>query len=589
MNRFDITDICIRENRIEYEYTISGEWKKYFDESVRFWVEYDQDITGIPLGLAAVPLISNVIVLAAIFHAKITTPYIDQAFYEAVPEFMTGFVNMYPQIDFQYEDIIEYEKMERDVKPEGAEENTMLYFSGGVDAYTSLIRHEKENLILLTVCGADTWYSNKKGFEEIMRKNKEIAKLHNLRLVSLVSTLRKFINEKEIYEYINPLINDNFWHGFQHGIGMFGLVAGYVYLFHPNRIYFASSYSEKDDEKVPCGSDPTVDNYVRIGEAAIVHDGYELSRQDKVAQLCKYKEVQKKPIKLRVCYRSAVGENCCECEKCVRTIFSILAEGYRPVDFGFDYDEKEFWHRFIGILKRISNNPHNVLSMYGDSVEKFKKCYRIEELPDEMKVFWKADLSELLAFCQVPEEKTGNDFLVKNDTPGGVSLKNEYNEFCLQNNKTIFNVMCKEAMTKYEVHPAQNTEYWIGNHGFVLDPSADTEVKGGEIHILPGKKETVQINGWAADFIQGKPLADLFVKAGRKYYPLSYGMANPNLGKRFGKPELSDICFRGTLPMDVMKKTNTISFVMVGYDEGTCYRYPEIKYHVIIEKQEKNK
>lgn len=586
MNKFEITGIYVRGKRIEYDYVITGEWKKYFDESVRFWVEYDQDISGIPLGLAAIPLISNVIVLASIFHAKIITPVVDQAFYEAVPEFMKGFADMYPNIDFRYQGVIESLKTEKFYR-EGLESNTLLYFSGGVDAYTSLIRHEKENLILLTVCGADTWYSNQKGFDEIMRKNTEIAALHGLRLVSCISTLRKFINEKEIYRYINPLINDNFWHGFQHGVGMFGLAAGYVYLCGVSRIYFASSYSAKDENKTCCASDPTIDDFVRIGHARIVHDGYEMSRQDKVAQICEYSKREGKKIKLRVCYRSAEGKNCCECEKCIRTMFGILVEGYDPTEFGFDdYDPKQFYHRFIRTLIRVSPNIENTISMYGGAIEKFKKHMRYEELSNEMKVVYQADFRELLAFCSVLANANKEKIEEKRE-PATTSVENEYTRYLRRNHPEVYQVMCRKVMSQYEMRPAQQSEEWIGNHGFVLDPSDGVEVSGNEIRIsMPQNKDMFLLNGWAADFVEGQPLADLFVQIGKEYFPMLYGLENLNLAKRFRNPRLSKICFRASIPVNVLKKAKnkTISFVMVGFQDGLCYRYPELKYKIFIKK-----
>lgn len=583
MNKFEITGIYVRGKRIEYDYVITGEWKKYFDESVRFWVEYDQDISGIPLGLASIPLISNVIVLASMFHAKIITPVVDQAFYEAVPEFMKGFEDMYPKIDFRYQGVIESTKIEK-FDNEEKESNTLLYFSGGVDAYNSLIRHEKENLILLTVCGADTWYSNQKGFDEIMRKNTEIATLHNLRLVSCISTLRKFINEKEIYSYINPLINDNFWHGVQHGIGMFGLAAGYVYLRGVSRIYFASTYSAKDEKKLSCGSDPTIDDFVRIGHARIFHDGYEMSRQDKVAQICEYSKREGKKIKLRVCYRSAEGKNCCECEKCIRTIFGILVEGCDPAEFGFDdYNAKEFNHRFIRNLIGVSASTHNA-SLYKEAVEKFKKHTRYEELSDEMKVIYQADFRELLAFCSVLANANKEKI---EEQPVTTSVENEYSRYLRMNYPEGYQVMCRKAMSKYEVRSAQESEEWIGNHGFMLDPSDGVEVSGNEIRIsMPQSKDMFLLNGWAADFVEGQPLADLFVQIGREYYPMVYGLENLNLAKRFHNPRLSNICFRASIPANVLKKVKnkTISFVMVGFKDGLCYRYPELKYKILIQK-----
>ena len=398
MNTFIIKDIIIDKNRIDYEYVIEGEWKKYFSSTDMFWVEYSKDIEGMPKALAAVPLISNIIVLASIFDARIYVPYLDEDFYFSIRQFMNGFAHMYPMLQFNYEDVIVCEQIidtkKYNIKKE--ENKALLYFSGGVDAYTSLIRHEQEDLILLTVCGADTWYNNKIGFREIIRNNEEIANLHKLQIVSCISTLRKFINEKELYDYLYPLINDNFWHGFQHGIGMFGLSAGYVYLFDIKKIYFASSFCEKD-ENYTCGSDPSIDNYVRIGSSEVCHDGFELSRQDKVASLCKYSKVNGRKLYLRVCYSSAIGVNCCECEKCVRTMLAILAEGYDPREFGFEqFDIHKIFSRLMIALKNFSEVPDIAYAIYGEIISKLINIYSYEESPNELKIFYSGNFKDIM-------------------------------------------------------------------------------------------------------------------------------------------------------------------------------------------------
>lgn len=173
MNTLEIKEILTKNNRIEYVYEVTGEWKRYFNEQ-KFFVEYQEDISGISKGLAAIPLISNVLPLAALFEAKIYTPVIDRDFYESIPRFMKGYYEMWKgiseQFHFVYDNILVAEIVEKNVIAFEEDAPSMLYFSGGVDAYTSLIRHETERVILLTVCGADTYYNNTKGLETILKK-----------------------------------------------------------------------------------------------------------------------------------------------------------------------------------------------------------------------------------------------------------------------------------------------------------------------------------------------------------------------------------------------------------------------------------
>lgn len=154
MNTFEIREILVEGKRIEYVYEVTGEWKRYFSDQ-NFFVEYQEDICGLSKSLAVIPLVSSVLPLAALFGAKIYTPVIDRDFYESIPNFMKGYYEMWrgksEEFHFVYEDILQAEAAEENVIAFEEDAPSMLYFSGGVDAYSSLIRHESEKIILLTV------------------------------------------------------------------------------------------------------------------------------------------------------------------------------------------------------------------------------------------------------------------------------------------------------------------------------------------------------------------------------------------------------------------------------------------------------
>lgn len=74
----------------------------------------------------------------------------------------------------------------------------------------------------------------------------------------------------------------------------------------------------------------------------IIHDGFEMTRMEKVKNICEFSEKQNKKIILRVCCTEREEEtNCCKCEKCYRTIGEIIACKRNPRTFGFDITDKE--------------------------------------------------------------------------------------------------------------------------------------------------------------------------------------------------------------------------------------------------------
>ena len=80
------------------------------------------------------------------------------------------------------------------------------------------------------------------------------------------------------------------------------------------------------------------------------------------------------PVKLRVCWESRGGENCCHCEKCYRTILGLIAEGADPNDYGFIWnsdsvkkckrDMKDriviYEYDYYPIQKRMIENRENI-------------------------------------------------------------------------------------------------------------------------------------------------------------------------------------------------------------------------------------
>lgn len=585
MNKFVIKSVIIDKNRIDYEYDIEGDWRKYFNLTTKFMVEYSENIEGIPAGLACVPIVSNVLLLATLFHAKIYVPALDLEFYNSIPDFMNGFTKMYPQIAFYFKDCIICDNLvdSKNGSLEHGGSKSLLYFSGGVDAYTSLIRHENEELVLFTVCGADTWYNNVSGFENILEKNKKIAKLHNLSIVSCISNFRKFVNETEITNYIYPLINDNFWHGFQHGLGMFGLSAGYVYLFDLKKIYFASSFCE-GDKNYTCGSDPSIDNFVHIGSSKIYHDGFELSRQNKIISLCDYVKKHNQAIKLRVCYSSSTGENCCTCEKCVRTMLGFISEGSNPSEFGFDqYDPSTLYPNLINALIELSHVPEIATALYGQIIANYIARYSYDECPKEMKAFYHTSFRDILDMLSAITPKEHADTTVSLTQVQAVDKSNSYYKHYIISNEKIYREFSRFVFRHSELHPQQIKDEWIGNHGFFLDSNQYVSKEDGHL-ILDLSRNYITFEGWAADFMNQIPLADVIVKIKNKYYSLNYGLENIHLAKRFQNTQLSNIVFSAEIPTHILKNmTNkTISFFMIGFKDDTIYRFPEIKYKVSI-------
>ena len=108
-----------------------------------------------------------------------------------------------------------------------------------------------------------------------------------------------------------------------------------AYEFNVSKIYIASSFTLGQFD-IGC-SDPRTDMALKCAGMSVVHDGYEISRQQKVEYLVSVQKSLGKEIPLRVC--SFNTTNCCMCEKCLRTMLEIMAENGKIENFGFHLNE----------------------------------------------------------------------------------------------------------------------------------------------------------------------------------------------------------------------------------------------------------
>lgn len=168
---------------------------------------------------------------------------------------------------------------------------------------------------------------------------------------------------------VNPS-GDSWWHGFQHGIGLIGHGAPIAHQFGLKDLYIASTFTIKEKGKVTCASDPSIDNHVRFLGTTVHHDQYEYTRQEKVAHIVEYAKQTRRHIDLRVCWITAGGENCCRCEKCLRTMFEIFAEGADPHDFGFKFAKRELYKSKWRILVHFNSI---ILPLWQDIQDRMKE------------------------------------------------------------------------------------------------------------------------------------------------------------------------------------------------------------------------
>jgi len=179
------------------------------------------------------------------------------------------------------------------------------FFSGGVDSYYSVLRHQEEITTLILVHGFDIELENVALRQRVTAMIREAAERLGKHLIEIETNLRDFCDA-----YAN-------WPTHQFGAAL----AAVAMMLAPQlrKVYFPASLSYRD--LTPCGSHPLIDPLWSTEEMEVILDGLAVTRLQKVARVASSEVAMKS---LRVCWENPEGAyNCCKCEKCLRTMIEL--------------------------------------------------------------------------------------------------------------------------------------------------------------------------------------------------------------------------------------------------------------------------
>ena len=355
MDYLNLDRIIVKNNIIKYVFSYSNGISKFFSGKP-FFIEYPELIDNVPESILAIPFVCNVLPIIWLTDSILEIDEIDKSFYESIPEFEQGYIDMYPNVRFGGE--IRVKKIiDNSYSDTG---KSAMFYSGGLDSASTLVSHFDEKPDLLSVWGSDIRFDNESGWKIVHAAINEAAERFKLKEAVFRSTFREFDNEGKLHEEFLNVLGDGWWHGIKHSLALLGHVAPYTFIHKITKMYIASTLC-KDYGFATCASVPEVDNRVEFSSCKVFHDGYKFSRQDKANNVVSFCNSNNTFINLHVCWISQTGSNCCMCEKCYRTIANLWAEGGEFKKFGFDCGEQE--------LKMIPNcisklSPEAKMQMY---------------------------------------------------------------------------------------------------------------------------------------------------------------------------------------------------------------------------------
>ncbi len=391
MNKIILDQIVVKQNRVDYFFSIQGNLQKYFKKSNHMFLEYNHDLSEIPNSILAIPFVSNVIPLIWITDSSLVVDELDKSFYDCLTKVKAAYQTMFPNVPFQGSLVVNRIE-EHSYTPE---REAASFFSGGLDALTTYIRIKDKKPLLITEYG---WHENEAQKSDVWESDKEntisFAKQNGLDSILIQSNYGTFIIASNIDYEFHKKLGDSWWHGLHHGLAIISAAIPIAFKFKIECLYIASSNSPL--YQVACASDPTVDNEIQFASSKVFHDAYELTRQDKVKVVVDHYSVSKESVSIRVCFKNK--ENCCNCEKCLRTILGIVAEGKDPLDYGFNIPYPFSPHLKSFLEREIKSFTHTFIAIYWKLIQQ-----RMRE--NEDKVIFKDLLEWFLDYDFAAERK----------------------------------------------------------------------------------------------------------------------------------------------------------------------------------------
>lgn len=311
--------------RVDYHYSVSGKAKRFIEGAENYYIEYPVDVSGCPLSLLTIPFVSNFEPIGWFAGFDIHVPEIDTDFLQCRLRYREWFAKMYPAQDF-----VNSVKAERVVSNVIKGQETLMLYSGGMDAATTLARNFNKLITLILVRGADVDVNDNVQWTQLSNHVASQALTKNRRVLVVTTNARKFYNN-----YVDARLLMGWWGRVQHGGSLLGTLAPLNYVLNAPINIISSSY----DIPMAWGSTKNADETLRWAQASCIHDASEISRQDKAAYLVNWRKTTGIDIKLRVCYSEVKRQgNCGRCEKCYRTIMNLVLSGADPRDYGLPFD-----------------------------------------------------------------------------------------------------------------------------------------------------------------------------------------------------------------------------------------------------------
>lgn len=344
-NKIVLDKITVENNLVLYDFHTNDELSDYF-ETQRMFIQYEEDVSDVPLSILSIPFVNTMAGFSWLSDSMLFVDEIDATYYESFKQLKRAYSELH---HVAMSGMFVPSRIVKNVLENNAKQSILL-FGGGVDCHSSFLRNRQSCSHIVNIYG---WLKSVDETNAIDVSDRETtaeyAKQMGVEAIHIRSNFASQFNLSEVDRKLCvPLIKTSYWYGLLHPMAFLSISSIIAWKYGISSLIIASSFT-KERVNIHCASYITTDSEFRFAtNGNTLHDGFELDRQDKVKVLVDYQKATDKPYRIQAC--SFNDHNCCECEKCFRTIVELVAENADPRDFGFNDIQgslKQHWERII--------------------------------------------------------------------------------------------------------------------------------------------------------------------------------------------------------------------------------------------------
>jgi len=323
----EISNVSASDNKLEVKLDFSKKISRYFSKS-NFTIYYDKNIENVDESILTIPPVLATVPICWATGAELYVKKFDKTclfslmglrkvLKEKFPNFSSlGNIHVQQTIDNKFNN-----------------NQTALFFSGGIDSTNAYLKHKHKHPILFTLLKSEKSFDD----ESIQFKNwhkkfaeHEVLKIHIIRSNLLRPKNGIIKNDLLNHDYRIP---SGWWGGVGYGLITIGLCAPLTFE-KIGKVFLSSTPTSEVFE----GSNFLHDNNFSWADIDVAYDSRNMERQEKILNILNTDSRYFKNLRSCYCYDYTLEFKNCGyyCTKCMRTIVGLILAGLDPNECNFE-------------------------------------------------------------------------------------------------------------------------------------------------------------------------------------------------------------------------------------------------------------